>query len=133
MPTIQVKAELTANELLLAVQQLGKKELEQFVYQVVNLRAKRAAPSLPQAEAELLKKINRGIPKDIRERYKVLIEKRRDEELTPKEYKELLKLSDEVEKIEAQRVEYLAEMAMLRQTSMADLMKSLGIQAPAYV
>jgi hypothetical protein len=133
MPTIQVKAELTANELLLAVQQLGKKELEQFVYQVVNLRAKREAPSLPKAEAELLKKINRGIPKDIRERYKVLIEKRRDEELTPKEYKELLKLSDEVEKIEAQRVEYLAEMAMLRQTSMADLMKSLGIQAPAYV
>ena len=111
MPTIQVKAELTTNELLRAVQQLGKKELDQFVYQVVNLRAKQQAPSLPKAESELLRRINQGLPKEIREKYKILLEKRRDEELTPEEYKELLKLSDQVEKLEVRRVEYLAEIA----------------------
>ncbi|MEA2008806.1 MAG: STAS/SEC14 domain-containing protein [Chloroflexota bacterium] len=133
MPTVQIEAELTTNELLQAVQQLGKNELDQFVFQVVNLRAKQQAPSLPKAESDLLRRINQGIPKEIREKYKVLLEKRRAEELTLEEHQELIKLSDQVEKLEAQRVEYIAEMARLRQTNMTDLMNSLGIQTPAYV
>ena len=133
MPTVQVEAELTTNELLRAVQQLGKKELDQFVFQVVNLRAKQQAPSLPKAESDLLRRINQGLPKETQKKYNILLEKRRAEELTPEEHKELLRLSDQIEKIEAQRVEYLAEMARLRQTNMTDLMNSLGIQTPAYV
>lgn len=133
MPTIQVEAQLTTDELLRAVQQLNQNELEQFVFKVVNLRAKQQAPSLPKTESDLLRKINQGLPKELQKKYKVLLEKRRAEELTPKEHKELLSLSDQVEKLEAQRVEYLAEMARLRQTNMTDLMSSLGIQSPAYV
>jgi len=133
MPTVQVEAELTTSELLRAVQQLGKNELNQFVFQVMNLRAKQQAPSFPKAESDLLRRINQGLPKEIQKKYNVLLEKRRAEELTPEEHKELLRLSDQVEKLEAQRVEYLAEMAGLRQTNMSDLMNSLGIQSPAYV
>ena len=133
MPTVQVEAQLTTDELLRAVQQLDKTELEKFVFQVVNLRAKQQAPSLPKNEAELLQKINQGLPKELLKKYNELVSKRQAEDLSPDEYNELLKLTDQVEKLEAHRVEYLAEMARLRQASMTDLMNSLGIQSPAYV
>ena len=70
-------------------------------------------------EAELLLKINQGIPPDIQERYNALITKRRcspgsaisapgehrrNLTLTPDEHAELLRLSDKVEALAAQRV-----------------------------
>lgn len=133
MPTVQVEAQLTTEELLRAVQQLSKNDLNHFVHQVVNLRAKQQAPSLSKNESDLLQKINQGLPKELQETYNKLLEKRQGEELTPEEHKELLNLSNRVEKLEAKRVEYLAEMARLRQTNMSDLIKTLGIQSPAYV
>ncbi len=132
MPTVQVEAQLSFDELLEAVGQLSSSELEQFVHRVIALQARRKAPSLPQAEVELLLRINRGIPPDIQERYDELIAKRRAETLTPDEYSELLRLGDEVEKLEAKRVEYLAELARLRKTSLTALMEDLGISAPPY-
>ena len=133
MPTVQVEAQLNTDELLGAVQQLSKSELDKFVSQVVNLRAKLQTPSLPKKEAVLLQKINQGIPLNLNDKYKKLIVKRQAENLTQEEYKELLLLSDKVEKIEAQCVENLAKLAKLRQVSISDLMNSLGIQAPSYV
>ncbi|MBS1249027.1 MAG: hypothetical protein MAG431_00600 [Chloroflexi bacterium] len=132
MSTIRVETQLSTDELLQAVQQLNKNELEKFVFQVVTLRAKQQAPSLPKAEADLLHKINQGLPKELQESYSRLLEKRRAEDLTPGEHEELLELSDQVEKLEVQRVKYLTEMARLRQMNMSDLMASLGIQPPAY-
>jgi hypothetical protein len=60
-------------------------------------------------ESELLIKINGCIPHDLQERYFELIDKRRSETLTPGEYNELLKLTDEVEKRDVKRVEFLKE------------------------
>lgn len=132
MPTVQVEAQLTTKELLQAVQQLDKSELEQFVFQVVNLRAEQQAPSISKTEAELLQKINQGLPKELRKKYNELVAKRQAEVLTSDEHEELLSLTDQVEVHEAQRMEHLAELARLRQTSVTDLMNSLGIQSPAY-
>jgi len=132
MPVIQVEAQVPVAELLKAVGQLSQPDLEQFVSQVIALRAKRQAPSLPQAEAELLLKINQGVPPDIQKRYNELIAKRQAEILTPDEYEELLRLTQQVEKLEARRVEYLAELACLRGTSLTALMENLGIRPPAY-
>ncbi|MFW0859217.1 MAG: hypothetical protein AAGB97_03420 [Dehalococcoidia bacterium] len=64
-----------------------------------------------QDEAKLLLKINEGFPPELRKRYNELIAKRRAESLTPDEYDELLCLTDEVESLEALRMEYLAELA----------------------
>jgi len=132
MPTVHVEAQLTKDELLKAVQQLSKNDLEQFVFQVVHLRAKRHAPGLPKTEAELLQKINQGLPVELQKRYSELIAKRQGEELTPEEHSELLSLTNQVEKLEASRVEYLAELARLRHSNLTDLTKALGIQSPAY-
>lgn len=132
MPVVQVEAQLPTDELLKAVGQLNQSDLEQFVSQIIALRAKRQAPGLPRAESELLLKINEGVPPDVQTRYNELIAIRQAEALTPEEYKELLRLTQRVEKLEVRRVEYLAELARLRGTSLTALMENLGIQPPAY-
>lgn len=132
MSTIQVKVQLSTDELLHSVKQLSSSELEWFVWQLIALRAHRKAPALSKDESELLLKINRGIPPGIQERYLELIDKRQSESLTTGEYDELLELTDEVEKRDVERVEYLKELALIRHTSLHALMEDLHIQSPAY-
>jgi hypothetical protein len=132
MPVVQVEAQLPTDELLKAVGQLNQSDLEQFVSQVIALRAKRQAPSLTRIESDLLLKINEGIPSDTQARYSELIARRQSETLTPDEYEELLRLTQQVEKLETRRVKYLAELARLRGTSITALMKKLGIRPPAH-
>ncbi|MEP0856313.1 STAS/SEC14 domain-containing protein [Trichocoleus sp. DQ-U1] len=118
--------------MLKAVEQLSLPELEKFVSQVLLLQGQRKANSLPQAEAELLIKINQSISSDIQTYYDELIAKRQAETLTPTEYSELLRLTEQIEKLQAQRIEYLAELARFRKISLTALMEDLGIQMPAY-
>jgi hypothetical protein len=116
------------DELLKAVEQLSEPELEQFVSHVITLQARRRALVLPSAESELLMKINEGLPEEVYERYDVLIEKRREGNLTEAEYKELLELTDLTEKENVERIQHLVELAQLRNTTLPELMESLGIK-----
>lgn len=126
MPTIQVEVQLSSEELLKAVEQLSPPDLEKFVSQVLVLQAQR------KAESELLQKIHQSIPSDTQNYYDELIAKRQAETLTPEEHSELLHLTEQIEKLQAQRIEYLAELARLRGTSLTALMENLGIPMPAY-
>lgn len=132
MPVVQVEAQLPTDALLKAVGQLNQSDLEQFVFQVIALRARRQASSLPRAESELLLKINKGVSLDLQARYNELIAKRQAETLTPDEYEELLGLTQQVERLDVHRLEHLAELARLRGTSLTALMENLGIRPPSY-
>jgi hypothetical protein len=132
MPTVQIKTHLSIDELLKVVEQLSSSELQKFVYRVIALRSQRTAPSLPKRETELLLKINQSVPSDIQARYNELIAKRQSEKLTSVEHRELLRLTNKIEKLEARRMEWMAQLARLRKTSLNALMKELGIQPPAY-
>jgi hypothetical protein len=132
MPTIQVEAQLSTDKLLKAVGQLNQAELEQFVCQIIKLRAQRQVHILSQGEVQLLLKINEGLPPEVQKRYDELIAKRREESLTPDEHDDLLRLSAENENMEARRMEYLVELARYRKVSLTDLMESMGIRSPAY-
>lgn len=132
MPKLQVEVQLSPEELLEAVNQLSQPDLERFVSQVLVLQAQRKATKLSQSEAELLVKINQGIPSDTQKYYNELIAKREAESLTSNEYKQLLQLTEQIEKLQAQRIENLAELARLRHTSLKALMENLGIQMPKY-
>jgi hypothetical protein len=132
MPTIQVQTELSFDELLKAVKQLSASDLEQLMSQVIALQAQRKASSLPKAETDLLLKINQGLPADRQQRFNELVAKRQAETLTPEEHQELLQLTDDIEKSDAKRMQYLTELARLRGISLTALMKDLGIQPPAY-
>ncbi len=128
MTSVQVKMELPFDELLKAVEQLSLPDLEQFVGQVLKLQAQRRVSTLSRNEAELLLKINQGIPANLQARCNELIAKRQAETLTPGEHKELIRLTSQFEELNTRRLEYLAELARLRQTSLPALMKDLGIQ-----
>ncbi len=131
MPTIQVQAQLSPEDLFHAVEQLGTPELDRFVQQVLALKAQRQTPCLSRDETELLGRINRGLPADLRERYAELIDKRQVQALSPDEHDELLRLTDRVEELEAQRAQALVELAQLRRQPLAVLLRDLGIPAPA--
>jgi hypothetical protein len=87
---------------------------------------------LSPAEADLLQKINQGLPPEVWERYHQLVAERRAETLTPSEHTELIRLSDQIELANVRRLEHLVELARLRQVSLDALMDQLGIKAPGY-
>ena len=111
-----------------AVSQLNGRELDDFVVHVLAMRAQRAAPALSPGEGELLQRINQSLAGAFWPRYHELIDKRRQETLTPEEYRELLALSDEAERVEVQRLLALTELARLRQKPLGKLLDELGIQ-----
>jgi len=127
-----VQAQLSFNDLLRGVEQLNSSDLKQFVSQVIAIQAQRQVPSMSRRESELLLKINQLVPYNIQKRYDELIAKRQAETLTSAEYQELLHMTEQIERLEVQRLEYLAELAKLRQTSLTELMDALGISPPQY-
>jgi hypothetical protein len=132
MVTIQIKSQVSLDELLNGVAQLSLPELERFVLQVIALQAQRKSPNLRKDEAELLLKINQGLPFDTQKRYDELVAKRKAETMTPDEHQELLRLIEQIEKSDAERVKNLVDLAHLRGTSLTALMEDLGIHPPAY-
>ena len=132
MPAIQVRSQVSLDELLNGIAQLETPELEHFIAQALTLRAKRIAPSLRHGETRLLQKINRGLPPNVQQRYNELTAKRRAETLTSEEHQELLTLIDRIERADAGRVQALTKLAQLRNVSVMTLMVELGIRPPAY-
>ncbi len=133
MSTVKVEVQLSSEELLKAVEQLNQPDLERFVSQILLLQAQRKASSLTQTEAELLLKINQSIPSTTQKYYNELIAKREAENLTKNDYRELLNLTEQIEKLQVQRIEYLVELAHLRGISLIALTENLGIQTQMYV
>lgn len=127
------QVELSPEQLLKAVSKLPPPELDRFIAQAAKLRSPVIGRRLSRRESELLLKVNRGVPADVQRRYDALIAKRQGFTLTSAEYDELLKLTDEIERLDAQRIEYLSELAHLRKKPLTVVMDELGIQAPAYV
>lgn len=62
MPTIHLRAEVSRDALLEAVEQLSPPELDQFVAAVLQLRSRRGPGRLDAAESDLLTRINQGLP-----------------------------------------------------------------------
>lgn len=131
MSTLHIQAQLSADQVLHALATLPLAEFEQFAQQVLALRLRRNATVLSASESELLVKINQGLPAELQQRYADLIAKREASSLTSEEYTALLHLTDEIEQREAERLECLAALAGIRQTTVGQLMDDLGLTPPA--
>jgi hypothetical protein len=118
----------TATELLRAAEHLSEPEFEDLLFRLLNLRARRIAPSLPEAEAGLLRQINESLPEQTRRRYRRLIARRRAGTLTPPEQAELLTLTDQEERHNLQRVQALAALAQLRRKPVTEVMRELDLK-----
>ncbi len=124
---------MSVDELIAAANTLNEPDLDRVLHQIATLRAQRKSPLLPEEESKLLLQINQPVPSDLRSNYQVLRGKREAETLTDDEYERLIQLSEQIESIGAERLEALATLAQLRQTSLVDLMKTLGIAPVSYV
>lgn len=127
MPTIQVKTQISAQELIDAADQLDGTDLEAVTDRLLVMRAERRAPHLSHEETDLLLKINTPLPEETWRRYSSLYAKLEPDTLTAEEQAELLELINVVEMDNARRIGYLIELARLRGTTLDALMKSLGI------
>jgi len=110
MPTIEIETE----QLLNAALQMPEEELKRFVTRLFALKAGEQVSALSERESELLLEINKGLsPADAR-RMKELIAKRQSYTITEDELQELIRLTDEAERLNVERVERLIELAHLR-------------------
>ncbi len=100
--------------------------------QVMSLQAKRKAPCLSVDETELMLNINQGLSPDMQTRFDELVVKRQAETLTQEEHQELVLLTDQTEKMDAERMKYMAELARIRGVSLEVLMEELEIRPPTY-
>ncbi len=118
--------EVTTENLLNAVAQMPESEFNRFVEKAKKLRHKEQ--KISPKEADLLHKINTVYSAEKRQRYNELYARFQQDDLTAKEYKELLKLSDEFEMLNAKRQEYLGELAKIRGQSLREMIKNLRMK-----
>jgi hypothetical protein len=126
-PTVKTNSEQLLND----ITQLDTPTLEHLLSQISSVLAQRKAPRLSRQESLLLQKINLGLPDKTQQRYDDLRAKLHSETITKDEYQELLTLTDEVELADANRLQALIELAQLRNVSLPEIMKQLGIRPPA--
>lgn len=130
MSTIQITSQVSTDELLHGVESLPMEELEQFVARVLALCARRKANSLNEQESQLLQLINRPVPTVWQNRYDWLTQKQQANTLSAQEDAELLRVIEQIEQFDAERVQHLVTLAQLRQVSLDKLMQDLGIHQP---
>ena len=123
---------VSVEELLEEVGRLDPSDLRKFVSGVLKLRASKVAPLTSARESDLLLRINEGLPEGLSGRLEELAVKRDAEVLTDDEYGELLRLSDEAEQREAERLKILEELAALRHLSLPVLMRGMGLTVPVH-
>jgi hypothetical protein len=91
------------------------------------MRSKREETRLPAGQARLLRQINQGFTETWWDHYHDLIGKRQDYDLNDHEHRELIRLTDQLEKQEVKRLQALVKLAKLRKQSLNALMKDLGL------
>jgi len=118
---------LGVDEILAGVAQLDTPELENFMQEVSSIVAHRKAPSLSKQEEVLLGIINRGFSEEFWRRYKSLFAKKENKSLTESEYNELLRMVEQVEEYNVERLKSLIDLAKIREVSLDSIMHDLGI------
>ena len=125
--TSQTSLPPAVGQLIQQAEQLRPSEFEQFVMSILALNARRRSKGMLPEESSLLKKINKEFSPKKMERFLSLDEKRREETLTPEEHKELLLLVRQLEKYDAQKLQLLGQLALLRKVPFDVLLKQLGL------
>jgi len=128
MPTLDVDTE----QLFRAASQLPRSELQQFVTRLLALRIPSDTPRLGDNEAALLLKINAALPPATQQRLDELIIKRQTQSLTSAEQQELILLTEQSEQLDADRLQHLLALATLRQVSLDEVMRQLGIRPASH-
>ena len=125
--SITKQLDLGIEDIIAGMSNLETPELERFMQRIGQIVARRKFSSVSEQERELLFKINNVIPVISQERYALLSEKMQAETITASEHTELLKLVEKLEAKYVKRLEYLIELARIRNMSLQQLMKQLHL------
>lgn len=78
-------------------------------------------------------KINLGIEEEEWNRFHALVALRKSEQINEKAQQELTALTEKIEAAHAARLPYLVELAFMRNVTLSQLMKDLGLDEPLFV
>jgi ERCC4-type nuclease len=115
----------TINTIIREAERLDNRALDDLIAQVTLLRVRREAN--PDPEASLLSKINKGLPLVQVVRLRELNQKRQQQTLADEEREELIQLVTKTEQLNVNRLRHLTQLARLRNVSVRELMRQLGI------
>lgn len=127
MAVLTTQQRQTTQEILAAIERLDPVELDQIARHVKRLRTAKPRTEQQQREVELLRLIRR-YPSELGPRYRTLLRKLEAETLTQEERQELLPLTEIAEAFAVRRLEALVELAVLRRTTLPDIMRELDIR-----
>lgn len=92
-----------------------------------------AQKNVPLTEDVLLQKINIGIEEEEWKQFHALVALRKSAQISEAEQQELTALTEKIEAAHAARLPYLVELAFMRNVTLSQLMKDLGLEAPLHV
>jgi Rad3-related DNA helicase len=111
-------------------ERLDNRSLEVFIEHILSLRVQRKTSDKQKEEADLLQKINKSLSIKEIGRFNFLNEKHSEEDITEQEYAEFLVLIKKIEKLNVKRLKYLISLAQLRNVTVVEVMKQLGLSNP---
>ncbi|MEY2428060.1 MAG: hypothetical protein QOJ40_945 [Verrucomicrobiota bacterium] len=132
MPTDVARPKVTPTQVLEDMARLTVRQLETVIERATLLRLQKRKRVLSARESDLLHAINRGLSAEKSARLDQLEQKLRQETITHHEHEQLLRLTDELERLGAQRLKALIELAALRKMSVPKLMREMGLTQAAY-
>lgn len=119
---------MSFSELVKNAAQLDMDEYEKFIAAVNKMRAKQNRKSTAsKKEVALLEKINKGFSNKKWQRLQLLDLKMEEGNLADSESTELAALTDAYEKYSVKRIRLLKKLAVLRHTTLEEVMLQLGL------
>ena len=108
-------------------ERLDNTALDTLIIQLQTIRTQRKTNDKQKAEADLLKKINRGLPISQSADFQSLNQKRLSYEISDTEMMRLQKLLFSLEKLHIERVKYIGQLAALRNVTVRELLSQLNL------
>ncbi len=129
MAEVEIKSniKLGLKDILKAISTLETKDIEIFLKEVTGILAqKKEKESKNTDESTLIKQIKSTYPTKLNKRFQFLRSKLTTQQLSEKEQKELIDLTNRFEALDAQRLQYLMQLAQLRGTSLNVIIKEFS-------
>ena len=114
-------------QLLEGVKRMDADALDEFVNEVLLIKAQRSSPNLSEEESALMEKINQGLLEGEQQRLQELVNRRQQGLMTEAEQQELIQLTDKSEEMDAERMRWLGQLAVMRNLPLRDLMQQLQL------
>jgi hypothetical protein len=133
MENIQIQANNNIQTLIGGFSEMPLHDLESFISGLNALVIRKRVADKGKRDKALLLKINQTVlPEQALERYVFLQDKMELESLSESEYKELLILVAQEEKVRNKRFQHLLELSQLRGIHLTELMNNLGLNTLNY-